>query len=1715
MINPSTDSSPSTFVTNIDADGEGSESFKAAFSIANCSSDSIAFYAPVPCPTAIPACSETLGCIGGNVFEDGSYNGINNTGSGIQGMEVQIFDCDNVLVRTAYTDSEGDWQVCALTDNTAYRVEFILSESIAYDYSPTKVGTDNKSDIQFSTTNNCLSFGLSPIDACAASLMLLTPCYSFGGYQGANKDNDAFVGVQMNRIDDPSVDATETVIHYATHEQIGTTYGTAVNRQTNTAYTAAYMKRHTGFGPDGTGAIYKIDLSQANPPSLLADLNSIYGAGTAGVNPHDFSEATTCPSSGTPDNFSCWFNDVDAFSKVGRTSLGDMDISTDESTLYVINLEDRNVYQIDLANPTAVQPTFSFPLDQVTDPNVTLKPRDAAYDIRPFGLSYHNDLIYVAAIDSEQSRDRDGVCCSESPAVVYVYSLDPTTGNWTLVLEESVQRGVSKFFHWRDDFKDDYRDGMKTIPSDIEFDGDDIVLGFRDISADQFGNEAGKPITGDGNTVFRSSEAGDIMRFCYDSASSTYNFESNGSCGGVTSAGANSGIGWPAATTPRGSYYSGDYYNSYHPQTSLGGIWLNPADNRLYTTVYDINAVYNAGIKALDNTTGLTREGYILIADSQPNGGFGKAAGLGDVEASCPILSLEIGNYVWFDSLGNGIQDACESGIDDIIVQLYDQNGLLVGQDTTILGNYYFNQKNVDTTGISIDGSGLATPTTAWSGVSYSAQYFIVFGGGQFNTNEFTVGSGSYGITSFVNAGSNNKIDSDVDRSNLTTGSLGARPDGLPFIDITTEATGSGDHKYDLGLTFPSTTIGNVVWLDENGDGVQDAGEAGIPNVVIELRDANNAVVATTITDTNGGYIFKGVTAGTYTVSVLSNVPTGLNPTYDENSATSSPDMSTSVTLVGKEYLSADFGYNWVPISDTNTPTMTSTGALGDRIWNDADGDGNQDAGEAGIPNITVNLYSDPENDGTYTNLVNSTITDGNGNYIFDNIPPDGYVIEVVSANIGAAGFIITPTEDPDGDGDNISDPVIIAPGDVWLGGDFGYNSSDDPADIGSTIYVDVDADGIYNAANDIPLAGVTIALIDDVNENGIWDSGEGVVATTETNSSGNYLFPDLPAKEYVVQVTDSDNVINDLSNNADPDGGNNNYSGISLGAVDNLSQNFGYVPFGHTSIKSFVGDLIYLDANGNGGYTPGESGIEGVEVQLLDGVTNTVLETTITNENGLYFFGNLEADDYKLKVNTATIPSGLTNSIDPDGSAPGDDESNNFALLAGTSNLTQDFGYKASTPHNINGTIWNDTDAEGIKDGTETVRFENVTIELQDVNGNIIASTTTDVSGNYTFEGIPDGTYTVEVTDVYEVLSNQWHSLGSDSENDPVSVTLSGTNITDIDFGYYTQPGALGNYVWDDVDGNGLQNSGESGLSGVIVILEIDYNNDGTTDITVATLTDGTGYYNFKNLLLDEDYNGDGNGTEPVYTLSATAPSGYMNTVINANGNGNDMEDADDPAGVIAEAEQGQSVTKQSDPNAETTPATFDFAFMSIALPLDLIEFKLELDGCKVDLTWLTENEKDFDYFELEWSGNGQDFRSIKKVIASGGNFTKLYNHTDQSASVYNYYRLKMVDLDGEYKYSKVLELKTDCDNRASISIYPNPIFRDFGTLNIDLLTPKTEVQIQITDMLGRVVQQLSLEVEPEMVNAIKMDISSLPSGAYSIQILGARKTMTFIIQE
>ncbi len=832
--------------------------------------------------------------------------------------------------------------------------------------------------------------------------------------------------------------------------------------------------------------------------------------------------------------------------------------------------------------------------------------------------------------------------------------------------------------------------------------------------------------------------------------------------------------------------------------------------------------------------------------------------------------------------------------------------------------------------------------------------------------------------------------------------------------------------------------IGNFIWVDENSDGYQDAGEPGIPNVVVVLYGVSGQELARTVTDARGQYLFTNLRPGPYYVDVLdgtggqpytlpfvgmtqtppSTLPYGDFGNQDHNQTPIPNTGFTGYNIIlpaGGENLTADFGYNYNPSDEVNK--NYGFGAIGDRVWIDADGDGKQDAEEPGIPGVTLTLYHDPDGNGVYDTPYpgGTTTTNSTGYYIFDNLPPGAYVVRVTPP----PGY--TQTGDPDLWGawcstacDNqTTTPVIIAPGDVFLNADFGYQP---PASqnntIGDKIWFDANANGIGPAGtpggadvNEYGIAGVTVALILDINNNGVWDSNEPIIASDTTDANGLYLFTGLPDGSYLVWVNDADSVLAGLRPTYDSDGGANPGSGAPLGVasssvmgissvlnlgvgsatpVSNLAQDFGYTPANHQPTQGLIGDRVWLDINGDGAQDGNEPGLEGIRVELYNS-SNTLIGVTFTNENGYYYFGGLPAGTYTVVV---TPPPGMNQTFDADGL--GTPHRSTVTIGPGGINLLQDFGYRGTGT--IGNLVWEDLNANGVVDGGEP-GIAGVTLQLYwDLNGDgqvdpgepLIGTTTTGVAGGYLFSGLPtddgDGNanFVVRVSDDNGVLLGYWHSLGTpkvdnNSQTDPYAVTLSpaAPNNLTADFGYYIKAAALGNRVWLDIDRDGIQDAGELGIPGVKVTLTIKYF-EGPT-VTVVTTSGSNGFYSFGNLLLDEDHAASKTGAptlnQPVYTISSETPAGLLLTVVRAPGS-TTMNDSDDAAGVDGLATQGQTnvTLNAANPNAESNPiAGYDFGFYPDSpLSVLLAAFEAAAQSDHVLVSWETVSEANNAGFNL-----------------------------------------------------------------------------------------------------------------------------------------------------
>lgn len=187
-------------------------------------------------------------------------------------------------------------------------------------------------------------------------------------------------------------------------------------------------------------------------------------------------------------------------------------------------------------------------------------------------------------------------------------------------------------------------------------------------------------------------------------------------------------------------------------------------------------------------------------------------------------------------------------------------------------------------------------------------------------------------------------------------------------------------------------------------------------------------------------------------------------------------------------------------------------------------------------------------------------------------------------------------------------------------------------------------------------------------------------------------------------------------------------------------------------------------------------------------------------------------------------------------------------------------------------------------------------------------------------------------------------------------------------------------------------------------------------------------------------------------------------------------------------------------------------FAVMGTSgvVPVTLIDFNGKYTGKAIELKWSTETEINTNYFTLEKSFGQGLFKPLIDIRASGNTQgKKSYQHIDNTLlKPIDYYRLKMVNIDGSYTYSKTIAVAVPTD--YAISIFPNPVTAE---LFIRLQDVSAETQINIFNAKGNLVRELKLKAG---VTLTSINMFGLTAGAYSITFnsMNMKKVLKFIKQ-
>jgi hypothetical protein len=182
------------------------------------------------------------------------------------------------------------------------------------------------------------------------------------------------------------------------------------------------------------------------------------------------------------------------------------------------------------------------------------------------------------------------------------------------------------------------------------------------------------------------------------------------------------------------------------------------------------------------------------------------------------------------------------------------------------------------------------------------------------------------------------------------------------------------------------TKVGDYVWEDSNFNGIQDSGEKGIANVTVRLLSSTGSILKTTTTDVNGKYGFD-VLAGNYMVEVVR--PSGYLTTKQDQGSNNLID--SDINASGRTAL---FTVNAGQDNLTLDAGLYRKASIGDRVWEDSDHDGIQDAGEFNIANVKVMLQN---SSGT---TIATTYTNSTGNYKFVDLDPGVYRLVFDKSNV-------------------------------------------------------------------------------------------------------------------------------------------------------------------------------------------------------------------------------------------------------------------------------------------------------------------------------------------------------------------------------------------------------------------------------------------------------------------------------------------------------------------------------------------------------------------------------------------------------------------------------------------------------------------------------------------------------------------------------------------
>ncbi len=419
--------------------------------------------------------------------------------------------------------------------------------------------------------------------------------------------------------------------------------------------------------------------------------------------------------------------------------------------------------------------------------------------------------------------------------------------------------------------------------------------------------------------------------------------------------------------------------------------------------------------------------------------------------------------------------------------------------------------------------------------------------------------------------------------------------------------------------SLAGSDISGHIWYDINMDGIRDVSESPFSNIPVLLYTCNGIFHASVLSQSDGSYSFTNIPDGNYKIFVsLAGIGNSYNYTFlsstTDNKVNNTGFSECFTTNMGNYIL--DGGITVFPY-------------LGDKVWEDLNGNGIQEVGEPGIPNVEVEVYNS-------SGLVTSTTTNSYGSYYFNTLFPGQYYLKFnVPSGYFSTLYIAGAPSNSDVTNVNglyTTDYFTVDPQLDNFSLDGGFYKC---AKICGIIYNDINYSDSLNT-NENGINGLSIHLFEIAGADTIY------YGTTNTghkpgspSDDGYYEFCVKPGVYYVeINSRNLTDYIPGLPFATDDPLTYNHFTvkgdsvvsySITLQSGDsycNINQGFYCV--------STIQSIVWLDINHNGIREDSESRAEGVPAKLYN-KNNTLIQTTISDDNGLATFKKVKKGIYYI----------------------------------------------------------------------------------------------------------------------------------------------------------------------------------------------------------------------------------------------------------------------------------------------------------------------------------------------------------------------------------------------------------------------------------------------------------------------------------------------------